>query len=1243
MEISIYSQEGILKVTASPDKGGQCVKELQGDSVLTLTFDYYEYVALEVNDYVDFCGSRYWLLEQYRPKEVSSCQWKYDVQFFGIESLIKRYLVIEHTDGAANPVFSLTAPARQHIEMIVTCLNRADGSGLWEVGDVVSTGNIVIDYTGKYCDEGLRELAEKTGAEYWFEGHTVNLCRCSYGDRLDIAYGNGLISLERDVAANAKFYTRLYPVGSSRNINPAIYGHARLQLPDGSRYVDLDVAKYGVIDHYEQEAFSGIFPRYTGTISAVRNEERTDDDGNSFTVYYFQDSGLPFDPNDYLLPGEKMRVSFQTGDLQGLGDTDDHYFEVDYNSDAGEFEIINIWTDGNQLPHGNLIPCIGDIYLPWNISMPASYNRLAEQEFRTAVDNYNANHFVDNSVYRGTTDHVWIEADPAVGKPEVEIYIGRPVRLNSSEFFPGTGYRDSRITKITRRLDLPSLMDLEISDAVSTMTLTKINDTLKSVMAYARGMEESVIYGGRLNRKNVWTAENVFRALVYLGRGLVFGTDGISGQGVEVDSDGNAAMTIGSIRVLKTLDVNEIVVNQIRHSGGLFVNSRANLIVSDIDEVDATHTKLFFKTTDGSGQKIWNLFEVGDLALSMTFNLQAQTGNIIRYYWREVTAVGEDYIILGLGVTNSDPVIGDNVVQIGHVSDRARQGVEAMGFSAQNGPYFAVYDGISAPTVPDFDNYARALVYLSPKRNKLTGTFVSETGVNLQEAISTMSGTIADIKRQADHQLVVWYGDYTPLPSNAPASEWTAAERESHINDIFYNQSASLASGRGRAWQWQDPHGDHHYVWSEITDSDTLAALEAAGLAQRTADSKARCFSTDANVLPEPPYAVGDLWLDATYTRNNKDYQGETLRCVTARDTGATPRIADWAPASSAVFSFIRNTGQLIAAGVAEAKQYADGAVDAVLALTDQTSELYRSVSSNTSGLRALNGTVSGLASRVGDAESYIGDVADALVSGLGVSSFSVVATKLSSIAAVTNKILFDSNNKITNISTNGLVTGENFATVFSQKITRNALGGILGISKSGIVTTDNAGVMYSEHKDGNGNIVSSSLGTFVTKNPETGLLESGCKMNADNVYFTFSNRWQVSAVNHGVVLDLHTDGTLWLKGVLNASLVYTSTVHITTSSYVVDPSTSPADTYIVDDAIINLPPASSYDGLELKFYFKPPTTRVPVSAKLFTPTAAEIVIMNSQNLYESINEYELPIGGYTKIKSMLGRWFVLL
>ena len=274
-------------------------------------------------------------------------------------------------------------------------------------------------------------------------------------------------------ADNVKFYTRLWPVGSSRNIDAATYGHSRLQLPDGKRYVEVNADKYGRVDHYEAEAFADIYPRRTGTISSVRSEVKKGEDGNDFTIYYFKDNNLPFSPNEYEIGGLVKRVSFQEGsELGGLGDEEDgtYYFEVNYDDKTEEFEIITIWPYDNdmQLPGGSLVPKVGDKYILWNIRMPEEYYRIAEEEFGQAVDKYNQEHALDVSVFKSSTDHVWVENEAA------DLYVGRRVHLESKQYFPETGYRDSRITKITRKVNLPSSLELEIGDTLGRTAREKI-------------------------------------------------------------------------------------------------------------------------------------------------------------------------------------------------------------------------------------------------------------------------------------------------------------------------------------------------------------------------------------------------------------------------------------------------------------------------------------------------------------------------------------------------------------------------------------------------------------------------------------------------------------------------------------------------------------------------------------------------------------------------------------------------
>ena len=376
MLLTLYDQYGSVKTTLSPNDTSTQDKEVQGDNVLSLSFMLYEYVSVDVNDYVVFEGERYWAVEKYLPNEKSTVEWEYNLKLYGIESLIKRFLVLKTVDGANEAVFTLTARPIEHMRLIVQNINDGmDHTTNFKVGTVEGTDNVVIDYTGKYCNEGLKELAEKVGVEWWIEGETVNLCRCEHGEEVTLGYGNGLTSLDRDVADNAKFYTRLFPIGSSRNIDPERYGASRLQLPGGVKYVDVNADRYGIIHHYEQEAFSDIYPRRVGVVSSVRSENVTDTDGKPFTIYYFKDDSLTFDPNDYEIGGLVKHVSFQEGsELAGLGADNDHYFEVNYDSETREFEIITIWPydDDTQLPGGTLVPKAGDRY-PFFVSRDISH------------------------------------------------------------------------------------------------------------------------------------------------------------------------------------------------------------------------------------------------------------------------------------------------------------------------------------------------------------------------------------------------------------------------------------------------------------------------------------------------------------------------------------------------------------------------------------------------------------------------------------------------------------------------------------------------------------------------------------------------------------------------------------------------------------------------------------------------------------------------------------------------------
>ena len=608
--VTIYGKDGTVKVQAPCDDNSTQTHELQGDNVLTLSFTLYAHVALEVGDYADFMGGRYWLMEAYRPEQASTVEWKYDVKMYGLENLANRFLVLNRTDGGDEPVFTLTAPASEHMKVIIDSINAGmDGAVELKLGEVVETDYIVMDYAGTYCGDALKALAEKAGAkvEWWFDGMYANLCRCERGEEVTLGYGKGLTALSCDKADNARFYTRLYPLGSTRNIDPEKYGHTRLQLPGGVQHVDVNVDKYGVWHRFEEAAFKDIYPKYTGTVSSVRSEERKNDDGTPYTVWFFKDDALPFNPNEYEIGGKVKRVSFQEGsNLAGLGTEEDgtYYFEANFDSSTREWEIITVWPygDGTQLPNASLCPKTGDKYIPWNFRMPDEYYPLAEQEFKEAVDAFNEENAVDVGRYKGPTDHVYIEA---VG---IDLYVGRRVRLESAQYFPETGFRSSRITKITRKVNMPSLADVEICDAVSRGTLEAVGDDIDDARNTIREATMSFPDIIRTGDRTPASDSNVYSALrsqatflrkdkadttryqLSLLGGAVFGADGfasgLAGFGAKMDDRGNGEMR--GLTLWEWLQVPELRYNRVEVYLGIRWNTPgAGIVLECAPDTDA--------------------------------------------------------------------------------------------------------------------------------------------------------------------------------------------------------------------------------------------------------------------------------------------------------------------------------------------------------------------------------------------------------------------------------------------------------------------------------------------------------------------------------------------------------------------------------------------------------------------------------------------------------------------------------
>lgn len=791
MELKIYDKWNQLRTTLVPDSSSTHHEEVGGDDYLSVSLDSQECVTLELNDWTVWEGRKFWCVETYTPKQTGRRKWTYSVKLYGAASLIKQALMLNTEDS---PVFSYTATAREHVALVVKNLNRwMGGITDWKVGKVEATGNIVVDYSeGLYGNDALKKIADEAGTEWWIEGMTVNVCRCERGDEVTLGYGNGLLSIERDSADNVKFFTRLFPIGSSRNIDAEKYGSSRLLLPSRATYVERNT-ELGIVEHFEQTAFQEIYPRRTGKVSSVRKETKKGDDGKPFDIYYFTDGGMNFDPNEYEIGGLVKRVTFQTGQLAGLGNDEDgeHYFEVNYNSETREFELITIWPydDDTQVPGGVLEPKAEDTYILWNVRMPDEYYPIAEEEYATAVEKYMDEHCLDKSVYKCSTDYV------ALKKRGVVPCMGQRVRLESDRFF-ASGYRESRITVVDQKLERPTEADIEISDVLSQTTQSRMADEIENVRSEVKAntvelpdvirswdttlptdnnlfsarrsqqefiskkrndrakkkitFEEGIGIGleenGRIDGKG--NADLLTLVVRELLRSANYGGSGMTGNGwqIGIDEDLLSHLIVDKITVRRVMNVFELLINKVRSVGGQICVSAANGKIKTVQE----HGDYWHITFEQE-----NTFVAHDLMRCQVF-----TGTSQKAYWVEVAGIANGGILVEKSEFEiSQPEEGDECVLMGNTETANRQNLVLISASEDGHPRVDVLDGVSSK---NFDHALRARLGNlddikddrfpldnQPKGNGLyadnvylRGTFLLSTGEDIKTKLEITEGKV---------------------------------------------------------------------------------------------------------------------------------------------------------------------------------------------------------------------------------------------------------------------------------------------------------------------------------------------------------------------------------------------------------------------------------------------------------------------------------------------------------------------
>ncbi len=146
---------------------------------------------------------------------------------------------------------------------------------------------------------------------------------------------------------------------------------------------------------------------------------------------------------------------------------------------------------------------------------------------------------------------------------------------------------------------------------------------------------------------------------------------------------GNCNLTVDNLVVRKSMNIYELVVNQIRGTNG-------SLWVSDSAKVDSVIGSTCYIDSDSGN--IIQPFAVNDIVRCQKF-----TGRGIKYYSARVTAIdpgGEWFTVAVIDGVDS-PAAGDEVVRIGNTTNTSRQGALYLTSSDTGAPYMDILDGVT--------------------------------------------------------------------------------------------------------------------------------------------------------------------------------------------------------------------------------------------------------------------------------------------------------------------------------------------------------------------------------------------------------------------------------------------------------------------------------------------------------------------------------------------------------------------
>ena len=424
-------------------------------------------IKLEQGATIEFLGNTYTLVYPQETKKLWRGYLEYIATFYSSAEQLKHKLLKDPSNIARTSFVFAGSPTD-----FATLVARSMGHE-WSVGNCVATSyDKTIAFKEESCWAALGRVAEEFHTEWVVEGKSISLRKDERykEDPLPLSYGkgNGFLSgvSQRGNADNLPI-SRLYVLGSRRNIDPTKYGASTLHLPkswsgegmrtdEAGNYIEL-IEGNGAEGAME---LTDLYPHRGGVVSSVvvANEAKH--------FYDIIDTSIPdeLNYNDYRIRGEKAILKFETGALAG------RQFEIrqsetalsGYHHQERRFELIPSEQDGFIMPSKEWAPKAGDRYAIFGIALPEEYVTRAENELLKEAIRTLSERSLPQFTFEGEVDGIWAKRKwLEIGGKLVP---GGHVLFSDAEFHPeGTVIR---ITSMAQKVNNPTAPSITLSTAL---------------------------------------------------------------------------------------------------------------------------------------------------------------------------------------------------------------------------------------------------------------------------------------------------------------------------------------------------------------------------------------------------------------------------------------------------------------------------------------------------------------------------------------------------------------------------------------------------------------------------------------------------------------------------------------------------------------------------------------------------------------------------------------------------------